>query len=42
MVQKYGAEMYGIDAQLGNQSSTDTAASTGKSSDSVDRHDSLI
>lgn len=42
MVQKYGAEMYGLDAQLGNQSSTDTAASTGKSSDSVDRHDSLI
>lgn len=31
MVQKYGAEMYGINAQLGNQSSTGTAASTGNS-----------
>lgn len=31
MVSKYGAEMYGLDAQLGNQSSTGTEASTGNS-----------
>ena len=34
MVNKYGAEMYGLDAQLGNQSSTGTAASTGNSGSS--------